>query len=442
MISLTPIIPVPANTCGHHPDVTVDQYYQIYYEGGYFYQGNSPEIPVAWDLPGYGQNQQLIYSHSAHHPYRDPENFIHIELDELPNAIQDTVTAFYLCQFRGPVTFSNFYNALAYYRPAFQSLMLAMTYPPMVDAIDVYPPTLHFPSIPVLETDTLSLRFQNHSPTDTLLVQNVFCDSIAFSIIYVPVGMVLNPGQQCSVQVVFHPQNILSYQKILTFSTNQGCRYVELQGTGLGAIAFLFPPYLNFNAIPTIMGAFARTSLQNIGNFPMRLVSVVDSPPHFLCSWESPDSIILPFGQLPLNVVFLPQTFGLFQDTLYVITNAFSTDTLMLRVRGEGGFMPAAPTHLTISKHNSHVILTWNGVHQTFWGSPMTASAYSIYFAASPVDSFRFLAQIPDTTFAFSVGFPEPNTCFYQVRAQVDSSWNLPSNTLNHSYQIFQPISP
>ena len=441
MISLTPYVAVPANTCGNHPNVTVDLYYQIYYEGGYHYQGNSPIILSAWDLQGYGQNKQLIYSHIGHDYYRDPENFLHIEMDELPNVIRDSVTVFYRTDLSGGVTFDNFSHAITYYQPAYQALLQALDYPPIVYLLNVSPSSLQFPNIRALETDTMSIVFQNRSHTDILLVQDVYVNNSVFSIFSAPIGMNLNPGQPCSVQVVFNPLNAFIYNGILTFSTDQGCSHVVLQGTGLGAIAYLTPNSVNFYAIPANMGLVTRVYLRNGGNYSMQLISVIDSPPHFLCS-ASPDSPIVPFGQLLMNLTFLPLEDGFYQDTLFVITDAFNADTLLLRVQGEGGFQPAAPQHITISKEESHITLYWNQVHTTQWGSPMTVGAYSIYCAETLMDRFQFLAETSDTTFTFSIGFPTPIKSFYQVRAQGSSDGNASLDLLDNSNHDFQLITP
>ena len=441
MISLTPYIPVPANTCGNHPNVTVDLYYQIYYEGGYHYQGNFPVILNAWDLQGYGQNRQLIYSHIGHNHYRDPENFLHIEMDELPNVIRDSVTVFYRTDLSGGVTFDNFSNALTYYRPAYQALLQALEYPAMVFLLNVTPSSLQFPGIRALETDTLSIVFQNRSHTDTLLIQDVYVNNSAFSVFSAPIGISLVPSQPCSVQVVFQPQNVFSYSGILTFSTDQGCSHVVLHGTGLGAVAYLSPSSVNFYAVPINMGLVARAYLRNGGNYQMQLMSVIDSPPHFLCN-ASPDNPIAPFGQYLLNLTFLPLENGLFRDTLYIVTDAFNSDTLMLKVQGEGGYLPAAPQHMTIAIEESHITLTWNRVTITQWGSPMTVNAYSVYYTENLMDRFRYLAETSDTTLTFSIGFPFPVKNFYQVRAQGSSNGNVSFDLINPSNHDFQLVSP
>ena len=338
MISLTPSIPVLANTAGTHDDVTIGQYYQLYYEGGYSYQGTSPVIPTTNDLYGYGQNQQTLYSHIGNREFQDSENFVHIEMDELPDAIQDTITVYYRTYLPGPVTFNNFTNVLLYFGPAYQALEQAMLQVHMDELVSSSPSSLVFPNIIVYDTDTLWVNFFNDSPSQSLDIVDVYADDNIFSVNSAPIGTVLYPGQQCSVSVVFHPANALNYHRILTLSTDIGCSHVELIGTGLGGVAGLVPSVFNFGPVDIHDVGLTTIQLRNVGNYPMNLLSLTNAPPHFFFM-NFPTDTILPSNSVPLEVIFLPSEIGTFIDTMYLTVNTYSNDTLSLIIEGEAAVL-------------------------------------------------------------------------------------------------------
>ena len=339
MISLTPFIAVPANTCGNHPDVTISAYYRMYYEGGYAYQGNAPVIPTTNDLFGYGQNQQVLYSHQGHRRYLDPENFVHIEMDEFPDPILDTITVFYQTNLPGGVTFDNYTHAFDYYRPAYQALGSALIRTPMSHLVVGSPYPLIYPNVMVYDSDTLFAFFQNISLTENLSIQDAYADGAVFSVAWAPLGTILYPGAQCSVQVVFHPQDAGNFQRILTFSTDVGCSYLELEGTGLGGVGELEPPMLDFGPVSFNQSQISTVYLVNTGNFPMQLLSLIDTPPHFFFLDFPYHVAILPGQRIPLQVLFMPLESGQYGDSIFVVTDTYSLDTLTLVVSGEGAVL-------------------------------------------------------------------------------------------------------
>ncbi len=338
MISMTSYIAVPANTAGTHPDVPVNEYYQLWYEGGYEHQGIGPTIATTGNLYGYGQNRQVLYSHLNHRKYQDPENIIHIEMDEFPDLIQDPLNTYYLTGIPGGVTFANFANAIEYYRHAFEALFDAFPQVPMSELVVGSPSPLDFSPTLVFDSDTLWAHFQNISMNLELEILDVYTDEQVFSILTSPTGITLFPGMQCSVQVVFHPRYAAGFSRVLTLSTDIGCSHLELRGTGLGGIAELEPPEYNFGLVSIYEVQLGTVFLHNGGNYPMNMVTVTQAPPHFYFI-NFPDSTIPPDGRVPLELLFLPLEIGNFQDTMYVITNTYDTDTLKLYVSGQGGIV-------------------------------------------------------------------------------------------------------
>ncbi|MCD4828237.1 MAG: fibronectin type III domain-containing protein [Candidatus Cloacimonetes bacterium] len=87
MINATPWVVHPPNSVGIHDEVTVSDYYGVWYtsDGFYYYMdGDSVEVSNNIDLPGYTNNRQLIYSCAGLNVYDAREPFYHIEFDELP----------------------------------------------------------------------------------------------------------------------------------------------------------------------------------------------------------------------------------------------------------------------------------------------------------------------------------------------------------------------
>jgi len=340
MISFTPFVCVPANSCGNHPDVTISQYYQLFYEGGYAYRGEAPIIPTTNDLYGFAQNQQALYSNAGTRKYQDPEDFLHIEMDEMPDPILDTITVYYQTELPGQVTFENYSNAIAYFHPAFQALQRALPHVAMAQVIGAVPDPLAFPQTLVYAVDTLVVRFRNQSATEMLYLTDVYTNDQVFIIESAPIGSLIDPGRECPVTVLFNPQGAYTYQRVLTFSTEIGCRHVPLVGTGLGGVAQLAPSSVNFGPVSLTETDTTTVLLQNIGNFPMSLSAVINAPPHF--SFEPfaiPDSLIADGQQLPLRIRFDPLDIGSYQDTMYIIVQTYSTDTLALEVKGEGAIV-------------------------------------------------------------------------------------------------------
>ncbi len=84
---------IPANTIGIHDDVYLNDYYSVYYSNFDFtFSDGEHEYPVsdAITLPGYSLNRQMLYTLSGWNDYDTISPFFHIEMDELPNAYDET----------------------------------------------------------------------------------------------------------------------------------------------------------------------------------------------------------------------------------------------------------------------------------------------------------------------------------------------------------------
>ncbi len=121
IISLTPLIPVAANTIGNadHAEVSIREYYSVYYDGGYFYNdtiqiSNTMGGLQGWDSP------QARYSHIDHNVSEDDENYFHVEHDEFPDVIVEEILEFFPAD--GVPTYQTYSYIVDYYRPLYSAI--------------------------------------------------------------------------------------------------------------------------------------------------------------------------------------------------------------------------------------------------------------------------------------------------------------------------------
>ncbi len=84
---------IPANTYGIHSDVYLNDFYAVYYNiHEFIFADGDHSYPVnnQISLPGYSQSQQMLYTQQGLTDYDVYEPFFHIEMDELPNAYEQT----------------------------------------------------------------------------------------------------------------------------------------------------------------------------------------------------------------------------------------------------------------------------------------------------------------------------------------------------------------
>jgi hypothetical protein len=313
-------------------------------------------------------------------------------------------------------TFDNFVNPIAYFRPIYVALDSALREPAMSEIINANPSLLVFPDVPVPQSDTLAVYFQYVSLHNQLSITGASTTDTIFSIVSVPIGQTLFPGQICSVEVAFTPQNRFTYNRRLTLSTNEGCSYVLLEGTGLAAFPYFLPGLHNFHAVHHATSDTQAVNFCNGGNFGVNILSAINSPPRYFIT-SFPDTTIPPLTQVTMDVAFVPLEHGLFRDTLFVVTDAILRDTVSLFVVGEGGFMPAAPSQITIVCDSHNVTLNWRVVDMTAWGTPMSVIGYNVYVSDNPSGVFEFLAWTEEPTITVPFGQPPPSQEFYYIEA-------------------------
>ncbi len=402
MISFTPYIAVPANLCGNHPNVTIGNYYSLFYEGGYEYQGTSPTISQNNDLGGYGQNRQMQYSHAGHDDYNDPENFVHIEMDEMPDAIQDSVGAFYLTALPGGVTFANYQHALDYFRPAYVALLQSLELPPMETLLQPNPTLLNIGSVAVHQTESRWEGYQNVSASDTLHIEGATLPQSVFSLSNVPTNLDLIPGAVCSLRVSFTPNSATTYSSILSLRTNRGCSHIEVRGSGSGAALTLTPDSLGFDTLAVGVRDTLTLNCHNDGNSTLLISGFVSSSPSAHVLFAS-DSTISGHANATIKVEFRPLDAGAAICSVGVVSNAYNADTAWVSVTGFGSAIPQAVNGVVISFVTPGSIqLCWPRSDSTATGFPLFADGYQILAHSTMGDPSTLIGTTSDTCFVHS----------------------------------------
>jgi hypothetical protein len=416
MISLTPPIAVPANTAGHHPAVAVTNYYCVFYEGGYRYHGTGPLIVPTWDLMGYGQNRQILYSHIGHDGYRNTENIVHIEMDEMPDVISDSVTVYYETDLPGVVTFANFQHALDYFRPAYQALLQALPLQPMFARVAPTPTSVNFGDLVIPDSASRTVAFQNILPDETIHVSGAFTSNSVFTLTNAPADIFLSPGQVCSLSVHFRPVDAITYYAALTLSTDSGCSSIGLQGSGLAPLAISSPDSVNFDTVELGVPDTISVLLRNPGYMDLNIYGFISCGlnARFLAP---PDSLIPARTDDTLRIQFTPQSLVALTCSVAVVSNAFNADTAWVTVVGVGTATPLSVLGLTAHRSGNNMVLRWPPVTHTTRGLPLAANGYIVLAQSSLSDSVEVLADISDTIYTDFNAVPSHERRFYHVIA-------------------------
>ncbi|MBZ0263915.1 fibronectin type III domain-containing protein [bacterium] len=117
IINFTPEIAVNANQVfPNHRLVYVDEFYAVHRARNFDHQASGREIPDDVDLPGYGGNEQEEIVTDGHNDDASLDVWVHIELDELPEAFEDAnMTELEVYSGTVPPTLENWAGITSYY---------------------------------------------------------------------------------------------------------------------------------------------------------------------------------------------------------------------------------------------------------------------------------------------------------------------------------------
>jgi hypothetical protein len=110
--------------------IRIDTYLGLYCNPAYAYYNSNPPIPLSssMELCGYSGNCQALVCHNDHDQYVDPENFIHIEMDEFPDVIDEHMTWAEWLPGLMPATMTTFSKVLAYFGALIAGIDSALMY--------------------------------------------------------------------------------------------------------------------------------------------------------------------------------------------------------------------------------------------------------------------------------------------------------------------------
>lgn len=120
-VNFTEEYPISEGMYGEHPALHITYYYQVHYNGSFYFVGDtaSYSIPHTYELLGINTNRQLLDLHSGYNHGTVYEPFVHVELDEKPLLFDALDLSMEDLLFQGmlPVGWRNYENYLLYYQP-------------------------------------------------------------------------------------------------------------------------------------------------------------------------------------------------------------------------------------------------------------------------------------------------------------------------------------
>jgi PKD repeat protein len=192
-------------------------------------------------------------------------------------------------------------------------------------------------------------------------------------------------------------------------------------------ISLLSPPSLNFGIV--YLGDVSvpqDVRIKNTGTAPLTVDSL---------SFNTPDSrfsllaAVTPFDlavgdSTAVQVVFTPLANGVVADTLFVCSDAFNQPVLPVSVRGQGQSVPpSTPQGLVIEVVDNDILLSWQPVTTTIYGSPIVPDGYIVLGANDPyagLDSFVFLGFVTGPGFTHPFVAQHRPMLFYRIVAVKD----------------------
>ncbi len=152
----------PINGLPGHPEITarIDQYVGLWSNPAYSFYGAADTIPIPAvnNSLGAPQNCEGVYSHQNHNQYVDPENFIHVEIDEYPDRIWSPPQWQTWLPGNMPATWETYQLALAYYNPYVAAMDSALRFTYLYP--DTTPPaTVQLAQVVPFTADSIYLRW-------------------------------------------------------------------------------------------------------------------------------------------------------------------------------------------------------------------------------------------------------------------------------------------
>ncbi len=283
----------------------------------------------------------------------------------------------------------------------------------------VEPSNLYFDSVFVGNIGMLTCILHNPSYS-VIIIQSISINDSAFSHDWNLADSVLASGDSLQIVVTFAPYSSTVYEDSLSIEIDHHDKIVPLFGVGLGAYVELNPLSLDFGAVEYGYPETLSVSCSNLGNIYLEIAHILDCPPNFQVL-QLIDSSIIPGDSTILLIEFNPESFGMFECDLGIISNAYNAETTWVSCSGEGGLTPAAVKDLTLIRTGTDALLRWSPVDTSIQGSSVTVDYYIIYHSPTVQGPYYFLGSTDTTTYSHANVIPFEETMFYEVTAYVGS---------------------
>jgi len=209
---------------------------------------------------------------------------------------------------------------------------------------------IDFGDILIGNSNTVAVIFQIIL-TDTTTLSGLIYDTFPYVfstptswITYPPLqpipGPTLPPGfYDCQMQLTFTPDSIgyeESALEIFDYDNRDILYSAILCGRGLGAYIVSDTSSLNFGDVtPGCSDTLSLQITNESGNINLEISDIIDATDNYFYFIAISDSTIPPDSSSIMQIEFSPQEYGIFNDTLFIISNACNEDTLKIALWGE-----------------------------------------------------------------------------------------------------------
>ena len=149
--------------------------------------------------------------------------------------------------------------------------------------------------------------------------------------------------------------------------------------------------------------------LKNIGSAPLTINSTYFYQENSQFSiYETEFPIVLAVDDsVSITVSFSPTVNGTVNDTLYIHSNAQNTPTIIIDLSGTGVYAPPSRvTEVNLSIESEDVIISWDPVIETIYGTPIDPDYYIVLYSDCPDEDISSYQLLANTT-SFFVRHPD-----------------------------------
>lgn len=159
-------------------------------------------------------------------------------------------------------------------------------------------------------------------------------------------------------------------------------------------------------------------SLTNLSLFTLPILSLTTATNTFVVDSTGLSGDLAPLETFPLPLTFAPPMAGFYEDTLMIVWQSISPDTVRIPLRGQGAVIPQAVESLVVKKGALNGMqLFWTPVSETISGQPVVPDFYVIQAATSPDGPFVPIAGSIAPTYLHLFITQTQTKYFYRVTA-------------------------